>query len=91
MSRGYSLTRRAQRDLNRIRAYISQDSPRAAIQFVAGLVEEFDQIAAFPFMAQAVSRHPRFRRLPYGAYVIFYEVTETDVVIRSIEHSATLK
>lgn len=91
MSAGYVLTRRTQRDLNRIRAYIDQDSPCAAVHFIEGLIEEFDQIAAFPFMAQAVARNPRFRRLPYGAYVIFYEVAEPDVVIRSIEHSATLK
>lgn len=91
MNPGYVLTKRAQRDLNRIRLYISQDSPRAAVHFIEGLIAEFDQIAAFPFMAQAVARNPRFRRLPYGAYVIFYEVAEQDVFIRSIEHSATLK
>ena len=91
MSFGYVLTKRAQRDLNRIHVYISQDSPRAAVHFIEGLIKEFDQIAAFPFMAQAVARNPRFRRLPYGAYVIFCEVVEHQIVIRSIEHAATLK
>lgn len=91
MRSGYVLTKRAQRDLNRIGAYIAKDSPRAAVHFIEGLMEEFDQIAAFPFMAQAVARNPSFRRLPYGAYVIFYQVSEQEVVIRSIEHSATLK
>jgi toxin ParE1/3/4 len=42
-------------------------------------------------MAQAVANHPRFRRLPHGAYVIFYEIAQERVVIRSIEHSATVK
>lgn len=91
MSRGYVLTRRAQRDLNRISDYIAQDSPRAAARFVTSLIAEFDHLAAFPQMAQMVASHPRFRRLPHGAYVIFYEIVEERVVIRSIEHSATLK
>lgn len=52
---------------------------------------KFDQIAFSPFMAQAVAQNPRFRRLPHGAYVIFYEVTDEAVIIRSVEHSATLK
>nr|WP_233247558.1 type II toxin-antitoxin system RelE/ParE family toxin [Caulobacter endophyticus] len=55
------------------------------------MFEEFDRLAAFPLMAQTVASHPRFRRLPYGAYVMFYEILDAQVVIRSIEHSATLK
>lgn len=51
---------------------------------------KFEHVAAAPFMAQAVADNVRFRRLPHGAYVIFYEVTDQGVIIRSIEHSATL-
>jgi hypothetical protein len=91
VSRGYVLTGRAQRDLRRIRDYIAEDSPRAAARFIANLIEEFERLAAFPLMAQAVASHPRFRRLPHGAYVIFYEIVQERVVIRSIEHSATVK
>lgn len=91
MSLPYILTRRAQRDLTRIRDYIVQDSPRAGVRFIEGLMAKFDQIAFSPFMAQSVADNPRFRRLPHGAYVIFYEVTDEVVIIRSIEHSATLK
>ncbi len=54
-------------------------------------MERFEQLAFAPYMAQAVASHPRFRRLPHGAYVIFYEVADDAVIIRSIEHSATLK
>jgi toxin ParE1/3/4 len=52
---------------------------------------DLDKLVPFPFMAQAVGSHPRFRRLPYGAYVIFYEVTDGEILIRAVEHSATLK
>lgn len=91
MSRPYVLTRRAQRDLRNIRDYIVQDSPRAGVRFAEGLIAKFGDIALMPFMAQAVAQNPRLRRLPHGAYVIFYEVAEDAVIIRSIEHSATLK
>ncbi len=92
MSRPYLLTRRAQRDLVRIRDYIVQDSPRASVRFIETLMARFDQIAFAPYMAQAITSNPRFRRLPHGSYVIFYEVAADDlVIIRSIEHSATLK
>ncbi|NQE61058.1 type II toxin-antitoxin system RelE/ParE family toxin [Caulobacter sp. RHG1] len=91
MSRRYVLTRRAQRDLQSIRHYIVQHSPQAGVRFVEGLTAKFDDLALMPFMAQTVAQNPRFRRLPHGAYVIFYEVVDDAVIIRSIEHSATLK
>ena len=91
MSLPYVLTRRAQRDLRNIRHYIVQDSPRAGVRFIEGLTAKFGDIALMPFMAQAVAQNSRLRRLPHGAYVIFYEVTDDAVFIRSIEHSATLK
>jgi len=91
VSHTYVLTSRARRDLARIRDYIVQDSPMAGVRFVETLMTKFDQIAFSPFMAQAVASNPRFRRLPHGAYVIFNEVMDDMVVIRSIEHSATLK
>ena len=91
MSRRLVVTPRAVRDLDRIRDYIAADSPRAAERFISALRADLDKLIPFSFMAQAVSTHPRFRRLPYGAYVIFYEVTEAAVLIRAVEHSATLK
>jgi toxin ParE1/3/4 len=91
VSQAYALTSRARRDLASIRDYIVQDSPMAGVRFIEGLMAKFDQIAFSPFMAQAIASNPRFRRLPHGAYVIFYEVTDDRVIIRSIEHSATLK
>ncbi|WP_165185029.1 type II toxin-antitoxin system RelE/ParE family toxin [Caulobacter soli] len=91
MSRRLVVTRRAQRDLKRIGDDIAADSPRAAERFVSTLRANLEKLAPFPFAAQAVGDHPRFRRLPYGAYVVFYEVTDDEVLIRAIEHSATLK
>ena len=91
MSRKLVVTPRAVRDLNRIRDHIAADSPRAAERFVSALRTDLDKLVPFPFMAQAVGSHPRFRRLPYGAYVIFYEVTDSEVLIRAVKHSATLK
>ena len=91
MSRRLVVTPRALRDLKRIGDYIAADSPRAAERFISVLRADLDKLVPFPLMAQAVGSHPRFRRLPYGAYVIFYEVTDSEVLIRAIEHSATLK
>ena len=91
MNRTVVVTPRALRDLKRIGDHIAADSPRAAERFVSALRAELDKLAPFPFMAQAVGSHPRFRRLPHGAYVIFYEVTDSQILVRAIEHSATLK
>jgi len=91
VSRRLVVTRRALRDLKRIGDYIAEDSPRAAVRFVAALRADLDKLTLFPFMAEAVGSHPRFRRFPHGAYVIFYEVTDGEILIRSIDHSATLK
>lgn len=91
MSRKLVVTRRAMRDLKRIRDHIAQDSPRNADRFVAGLEADLKKLVPYLFMAEAAVSHPRFRRYPYGAYVVFYEVTESAIFIRSIEHSATLK
>ncbi|MFZ0268496.1 type II toxin-antitoxin system RelE/ParE family toxin [Caulobacter sp.] len=91
MSRRLVVTPRALRDLKRIGDHIAADSPRAAERFISALRADLDKLIPFPFMTQAVGSHPRFRRLPYGAYVVFYEVTDSEIVIRAIEHSATLK
>ena len=91
MSRRLVVMPRALRDLKRIGDHIAADSPRAAVRFISALRADLDGLVPFPFMAQAVGSHPRFRRLPYGAYVIFYEVTDSEVLVRAIEHSATLK
>jgi len=91
VSRRLVVTPRAARDLNRIRDHIAKDSLRNAERFVRTLVVELDRLIPFPFMAEAAVNRPRFRRPPYGAYVIFYEVTDDAIFIRSIEHAATLK
>ncbi len=91
MSRRLVVTPRASRDLKRIGDYIAADSPRAAVRFITALRADMDKLVLFPFMAQIVGGHPRFRRFPHGAYVVFYEVTDGEILIRSIEHSATLK
>ena len=91
MSRKLVVTPRAERDLSGIRDHIATDSPRAAERFVAALRADLRKLIPFPLMAQAVGGRPRFRRLPYGAYVIFYEVTDAAVLIRAVAHSATLK
>ena len=91
MSRRLVVTPRAHRDLKRIGDHIAADSPRAAERFISALRADLDKLVPFPFMAQAVGSHPRFRRLPYGAYLVFYEVTDSEILIRTIEHSATLK
>jgi toxin ParE1/3/4 len=91
VSRRLVVTPRALRDLKRIGDNIAADSPRAAERFVSALRADLDKLIPFPFMAQAVGSHPRFRRYPYGAYVVFYEATDSEVLIRAIEHSATLK
>ena len=83
-------TKRADRDLEEIAAYIGQDSPAAAIRVILELI---DQAEALLPDHPAIGRPGRVlgtRELVFGdlPYIIAYRVRERDVEILRVLHSS---
>jgi toxin ParE1/3/4 len=82
-------TRPAQRDLARIFAYISQDSPTVASRFVARLIERAHQIGDQP-LAGRETDEPNVRVIVAARlrYFIFYTIEANEIHITHIRHAS---
>jgi toxin ParE1/3/4 len=80
----------AQRDLREIGDFIAEDNLRAARRPVVALRSASLDLAQFPTKFPIVGQRDglSIRRRPYGAYLIFYVVTEKGVEVSRILHSA---
>lgn len=85
-----TLTREAEADLEAIGDYIAADNPARAVTFVRELVGRLALLSNMPRAFPLVPRyeHTGVRRLPYGNYLIFYRVAETQVEILHILNGA---
>ena len=82
-------TLRAAAELNEILAYIEDRSPRGARHVQARIQAIVNLLLQHPHAGQQTS-NSRLRRMvtsPYP-YLIFYEVTEDQVVIHGVRHAA---
>jgi plasmid stabilization system protein ParE len=82
-------TRAALTDLDGILDYIAQDSPQAADRMHRRIRTVFDLIARQPRIGVRTD-DAAIRRVvvvPYP-YLIFYEVTETDIIVHAVRHGA---
>lgn len=87
-------SRRAERDLLQLRAYIAQDSPRYAAQFIARLIHAVEQLPDFPRRGRVVPEvnEDSLRELIFHGYRILYRldndclriVTETLEIARDV-------
>jgi len=92
VTRRLTITAEAQRDLLSIRDHIAGDNPARAETYLDELIARCERIVDFPFTAPANLRnHKDWRAIPYGAYIIFYSVSERRVRVRAVKHSASLK
>jgi toxin ParE1/3/4 len=82
-------TRPAQRDLNQIYAYVSQDSPDIASRLVTRLIERARELADNPFAGRATDE-PDVRVVvaPRLRYFIFYSVIGDEIQITHIRHTS---
>ena len=80
----------AQADLREVGDFIAEDSPQAARRFVLGLRSAAADLALFPTKFPVIGQRDglSIRRRPYGAYLIFYVLTERGVEVARIVHSA---
>lgn len=82
-------TRRAANDLEEIHAYIAENNPLNADDFVAQLLAVIEKLTDSPRIG--VLRNdiaPNARVLPYKDYLIIYEAVGNDVRIDHIVHGA---
>lgn len=83
---------RAVRNLARIQGYISQDKPRAALEFAEKIEERCRELANAPQSGRPL---PSFRRnlysIPFRTYVIVYRILDSQIEIVDIFHGMRLK
>jgi toxin ParE1/3/4 len=82
-------TRLALADLKNIAAYLDPRSPQGARNVRRRVKTLMEQLPDNPFIGKR-TEDPTIRRLtafPYP-YLIFYEVTETEIIIHAVRHGA---
>lgn len=82
-------TEGASRNLNHVRDYIAQDSPRAADKIVAEIIESVEQLLQFPNMGRA-GRIVETREwvITGTPYIAIYTIVQNTIYIVRIFHSA---
>jgi toxin ParE1/3/4 len=76
-------------DLNKILEYITVRSPEGAVRVQARIKAITDLLLHYPRIG-AVTQDPSIRRMatsPYP-YLIFYEITDDEVIIHAVRHGA---
>jgi len=82
-------TRPALSDLRNILDYVAAQSPHGARRVHARIKTIIDLLLLHPYLGRRTS-DPTIRRLaatPYP-YLIFYEISETEVIIHALRHAA---
>ena len=83
-------TRRAERDLDDIAAYIGQDSPAAAARVILELIDQVESLLLGHPAAGRPGRVLGTRELLIGGlpYVVPYRMRENDIEILRVLHTA---
>ena len=76
-------------DLNLILDYVAEHSPQGANRVQARIQSAIDLLRSHPHIGVR-TEDPGIRRLttlPYP-YLVFYEVTETEIIVHAVRHAA---
>jgi len=76
-------------DLNLILDYVAEHSPQGANRVQARIQSVIELLTSHPHIGVR-TEDPTIRRLttlPYP-YLVFYEVTETEIVVHAVRHAA---
>ncbi|MGR4847157.1 type II toxin-antitoxin system RelE/ParE family toxin [Rhizobium leguminosarum bv. viciae] len=77
----------ARNDFRKIIEFIDEVNPPAAEALAEQILESVDRLLTFPLSYRS-GREPGTREMPVGKYVVIYTVSETDVFIFRLLHSA---
>jgi toxin ParE1/3/4 len=79
---------RSRRDLEKIHAYIVLESEGQANRFIGRLLNACEMLKIFPerFPAYPYARH--WKMMPFGNYLVFFQIHEGEVRIGHIRHAA---
>lgn len=84
-----SYSPKAYEDLDQISAYISQDNPAAATDFILEILDRCDSIVDAPKgYIRRDELAENIRSVAFRAYLIFYSVLDDDVRIERIIHAS---
>ncbi|MQU73597.1 type II toxin-antitoxin system mRNA interferase toxin, RelE/StbE family [Sinorhizobium medicae] len=74
-------------DVNEMVNFISEFNPPAARKLVDQIEESVDRLPNFPFSYRA-GRVAGTREMPVGSYVVIYTVSESEILVLRVLHSA---
>jgi toxin ParE1/3/4 len=88
------ITPAAERDVEEIWTYISEDSQEAAAAFILRLEEQINALEQFPERCALIPENEQlgtpYRHLLYGAYRTIFRISDRTVFILRIIHGARL-
>ena len=88
------ITRHAEADLEAIYAYIAQDNPAAAFEFVAAIERQISSLERFPLRAPVIPEAGElgvsYRHLIHGVYRTILRVEGRRVYILRVIHGSRL-
>jgi toxin ParE1/3/4 len=81
---------RTRRDLERIRDWIVSESKSesVALRFLARLLDACEGLEDFPERFPIYPFAPAWRMMPFGNYLVFFQVRDAEVRIGHIRHGA---
>jgi len=84
-----SVSENAQRDVNRLEAWLCAHDLKAAARVGPLLLDAFDSLAETPLRGRATGPTTREINVPFGhhAYIIRYRVRGSRVIVTRIRHS----
>ena len=85
-------TDRAQLRLDEIYAYIAEDQPQRAKEWVGRLIERGDAVSSQPWAGRKVPEYEEdtIREVFLGDYRVIYEITSTTIYILTVRHGSQL-
>ena len=82
-------TRRAAKELDQLLSYIDDRSPKGAAEVKARIHATIDLIALHPMAGRLMSRRLLRRVVVHPfPYLVFYAVSEDEIVIHGVRHAA---
>ena len=88
------IARAAELDIEAIWAFIAQDSPEIAAQFIRRLEDQIDSLENFPDRCPLIPENrllgTRYRHLLYGNYRTIFRVAGKTVFVLRVVHGARL-